>query len=259
MLVFPQLLSGANTQYPLMRSDLFRTAVNSLPDGREVKYADAGGTATRWELQLEALTDAEWAEIAALYAAVEGRLRTFTLLDPMSNLLVWSEDLSQPEWLKDPMLAVAAGIADPFGGEAAFRLTNGGQASQMLRQTIAGPTGFQYCCSVWARSVGGSSLTVKRESEGHTVALDTAWRRVHSSGVVSGSGETFTAGFALAAGAQVDLYGPQLEAQMAPGAYWRSKARGGVYPRVRFEEDQLDVTARDAEANAGLLRFVSVE
>jgi hypothetical protein len=259
MLVFPQLLSGANTQYPLVRTDVFRTALNSLADGREVKYADAGGIATRWELRLQGLTDAEWAEIAALYQAVEGRLRTFTLLDPISNLFEWSEDLGKPEWMKDPMLAVATGIADPFGGTAAFRVTNGGQASQTLRQTIAGPTGFQYCCSVWARSVGGSNVTVKRQSDGHTFALSVEWRRVYSSGVASGSGDTFAAGFEFASGAQVDLYGPQLEAQVAPGAYWRSTDHAGVYPRVRFEDDGLDVTAQAAQANAGILRLVSVE
>lgn len=259
MLVFPQLLSGANTQYPLVRTDVFRTALNSLADGREVKYADAGGIATRWELRLQGLTDAEWAQIAALYQAVEGRLRTFTLMDPVSNLFEWSEDSSKPEWMKDPMLTVAAGIADPFGGTAAFRVTNAGQAPQALRQTIAGPTGFQYCCSVWARSVGGANLTVKRQSDGHTFTLDAEWRRVYSSGAVSGSGDTFTAGFEIASGGQVDLYGPQLEAQMAPGAYWRSLDHAGVYPRVRFEDDGLDVTAQDAQANAGVLRLVSVE
>ena len=259
MLVFPQLLSGANTQYPLVRTDVFRTALNSLADGREVKYADAGGVATRWELRLEGLTNGEWAEIAALYQAVEGRLRTFTLLDPMSNLFEWSEALIQPEWMKDPMLAVAAGVADPFGGAAAFQVVNAGQADQMLRQVIAGPTGFQYCCSVWARSVGGSSLTLVRGGERHVVALGVEWKRVFTSGMSGGSGDTFTAGFELGPGAAVDLFGPQLEAQLAPGAYWKSADHGGVYPKVRFEDDGLDVTARDVQVNAGVLRLVSVE
>ena len=192
MLVFPQLLSGANAQYPLVRTDVFRTALNSLADGRELKFADAGGVATRWELRMEGLTNGEWAEIAALQEAVEGRLRTFTLLDPLSNLFEWSEELIQPEWMKDPMLVVAAGVADPFGGAAAFQVVNAGQADQTLRQVIAGPTGFQYCCSVWARSVAGSSVTLFRGGERRTFGLGPEWQRVYSSGMLGGAGETFT-------------------------------------------------------------------
>ena len=261
MLVFPQLLSGANTQYPLVRTDVFRTALNSLADGREVKYADAGGVSTRWELRLEGLTNIEWAEIAALYEAVEGRLRTFTLLDPISNLFEWSEDTSQPEWLKDPMLAVVAGVADPFGGEAAFRVVNAGQAAQTLRQIIAGPTGFQYCCSVWARSVAGSSVTVVRGANGdrRSFALGVGWQRVFSTGMLSATGDTYSAGFEFEPGAAVELFGPHLEAELAPGAYWKSTEHGGVYSKVRFEDDGLDVTATDRNANAGVLRLVSVE
>jgi hypothetical protein len=260
MLVFPQLLSGANTQYPLTRTDVFRTALNSLADGREVKYADAGGVATRWELRLDGLTSSEWADIAALYEAVEGRLRTFTLLDPISNLFEWSEELTQPEWSKDPLLAVAAGIADPFGGTAAFRLTNAGQAPQALRQTIAGPTGFQYCCSVWARSLGGSSVKVTRGGEGDWFMPGPEWRRVFTSGrLIGATGDTFTSGFELASGESVDLFGPQLEAQLAPGAYWKSTEPGGVHPRVRFEDDGLSITATGLGTNSGILRLVSVE
>jgi hypothetical protein len=259
MLVFPQLQTGANAQYPLARTDVFRTALNSMADGREVKYADTGRVGTRWELRLTGLSDEEWSAVARLHEAVEGRLRTFTLLDPLSNLFQWSEDFEKPEWLRDPMLSVVAGIADPFGGVAAFSVANAGQAVQTLRQTIAGPGEFQYCCSVWGRSVGGASLGIQRGRDVSLVALTGEWKRVFSGGSGAGAGETFSSGFVLGPGASVELYGPQLEAQPAPGAYWRTTDRGGVYAKVRFEEDVLERNAQDVNANAGVLRMTSVE
>ena len=243
MLVFPQLQTGANAQYPLVRVDEMRTVSNSMADGREVRFADTGSVSTRWELRLEGLNDDEWAAVAALHRAVEGRLRTFVLLDPVSNLFQWSEDFEKPEWFKDPLLSVAGGIADPFGTVAGFRVVNGGQASQALRQTIIGDGGFQYCCSAWARSVGGSAVTVMAGSTRKTVVLDSEWIRVYAAG--NGS---LSAGFELAPGATVELFGPQLEAQPAPGAYWKTQARGGAYAKVRFEEDVLNLTAQDRGA-----------
>ncbi len=259
MLAFPQLLTGANTQYPLARTDVLRTALNSMADGREVKFADTGSVSTRWELRLSGLTDDEWAAIAALFDAVEGRLRTFTLLDPLSNLFAWSEDLEKSEWLRDPMLSVAASIADPFGGQAAFRMANAGQAAQTLQQTIAGPGDFQYCCSVWARSVGDSAVTILRGGDGKAFSPGADWTRIYSAGSSGGASETFSAGFSLGPGASVDLYGPQLEAQPAPGAYWRTLGRSGVYSKVRFDADSLDLTAEDRGASSGQITLLSVE
>lgn len=260
MLVFPQLLTGANAQYPLARTDVLRTALNSMADGREVKFADTGSASTRWELRLDGLTDAEWDQIAALHEAAEGRLRTFTLLDPLSNLFQWSEDFEKAEWLREPLLLVASGIEDPFGGQAAFRVGNGGQAAQALRQTIAGPGGFQYCCSAWARSAGGdANVSIACGGMRGLFTLDAHWRRIHFASTAGGSGDSFSAGFELGAGASVDLYGPQLEAQPAPGAYWKTLDRSGVYPKVRFENDVLERTAMDRNANSGLISLMSVE
>lgn len=259
MLVFPQLLTGANAQYPLARTESFRTALHSMADGREVKFADTASVSTRWELRMDGLTDEEWDAVAALHEAAEGRLRTFTLLDPLSNLFAWSEDFEKSEWLRDPMLTVVGGIEDPFGGVAAFRLSNAGQASQTLRQNIAGPGHFQYCCSVWARSSSGSAVTVLLGGEGRTHLLDASWTRVSFPGSPGGNAAFFSGGFALGAGASVDLFGPQLEAQPAPGAYWKTIDRSGVYPKVRFAADELDRTATGPGANAGLVTLVSVE
>lgn len=259
MLVFPQLQTGATAQYPLRRTDVFRTTVNELYDGSLIKFADESGESTRWELRLEGLSDEEWAGIADLYDATEGRLRTFTLLDPLNNLFVWSEDLSQTEWVKDPLLSVTPGVDDPFGGTAAFQIVNSGGAPQTLRQILNAPANFQYCCSAWVRSDSPTSIGVRRGGASQLLPVGTTWTRISSAGAESLAGDTFTAGYTLEPASSIQLFAPQLEAQTSSSAYWRTTARGGVYEKVRFAADRLDLIARDRGANSGVLRIVSVE
>jgi hypothetical protein len=259
MLVFPQLQTGATAQYPLRRTDVFRTTVNELADGGWIKFADESGEVTRWELRLEGLSDEEWASIADLYDATEGRLKTFTLLDPLSNLFSWSEDLSKDEWVKDPLLNITPGEDDPLGGAAGFQIVNAGGAAQTFRQILNAPRNHYYCCSAWVRSDSPTSIGIRRGDVTQAQPVGTEWSRVVSGGAESGTGDTFTAGFVLGAGTSIQLYGPQLEAQTSSGAYWRTTARSGVYERVRFADDRLDLIGRDRGANSGVLRLVSVE
>lgn len=259
MLFFPQLQTGATAQYPLRRTDVFRTTVNELADGGWIKFADGSGEVTRWELRLEGLSEEEWAGIADLYDATEGRLKTFTLLDPLSNLFSWSEDLSKNEWVKDPLLNITSGIDDPVGGTAAFLLVNAGGAAQSIRQILNAPGHLQYCCSAWLRSAAPTAIGVRVGNVTRSQVVGPDWTRVAVGAADSATGDTFTAGFVLEAGASIELYGPQLEAQTSCGAYWRTTARSGVYEKVRFSDDRLDLIARDRNANSGVLRLVSVE
>ena len=263
MLVFPQLLTGATAQYPLVRADRRRTAVNVLGDGREVKYTDAAGAGVHWDLRLNDLTSGELAEVLALHEAVEGRLQAFTLLDPASNLLTWSEDFTRVEWLKDPLLTLTGGMADPHGGTSATGVSNAGQASQSMHQSVDGPGGFAYSFSVWGRSVADSNVTLARTAGGVTVrqtfALDSTWRRILSAGQMGSTGDGLSAAVEVGPGAAVQLFGAQLEAQPSAGAYKKSGARGGVYSKVRFEDDALDITATGVNRNGLRIRLVSVE
>ncbi|BDC52077.1 hypothetical protein F183_A43920 [Bryobacterales bacterium F-183] len=259
MLAFPQLQTGATAQYPLVRTDVLRTTVNELADGGLIKFADESGKLTRWELRLEGLSDEEWLAISDLYSAVEGRLRTFTLLDPLSNLFAWSEDLSKDAWVKDPLLSITPGISDPFGGTAAAQLVNSGGAAQGLRQILNAPADYQYCCSAWVRSASATTIGIRRGGIVSQHPVGPTWTRVRSAGAEVTMGDTFTAGFVLNPGVTVELCAPQLEAQTSCGAYWRTTARSGVYEKVRFVDDRLDLIARDRGSNAGVLRLVSVE
>lgn len=260
MLVFPQLSSGANVQYPLARTDASRTVVNFLQDGTTVKFEDGSGALTRWELRLESLHEAERVAVEQLFIATEGELNAFTLLDPGSNLLSWSEDFSKPAWVADPLLQSTGGATDPRGGTSAWQLTNTGQAGQQIAQTLGGPAGFEYCFSVFARGTGNVSLVRKSGAavDTRTFALTSFWQRFSSAGRLSATGDTITVALALDAAAAVQLFGPQLEAQPAAGPYRRSLGVAGVY-KVRFEGSRLNTVAVGLDRNSGVIRLVTVE
>lgn len=261
MLVFPQLSSGANVQYPLARTEASRTVVNVLQDGSMVKFEDVSGGRTRWELRLDSLDEAERQAVEAVFLATEGELQTFTLLDPTVNLLSWSEDLSKPAWVAEPLLQVVAGSSDPTGGTGAWQLTNAGQASQQVSQTIAGPGQFEYCFSVYVRGTGNAGLarsTTGAPPDVRTFPLSATWQRISSAGRLGGASNTFQAAIVLEAGATVQVFGPQLEAQPAPGPYRRSQGASGAI-QVRFEGGQLRTIAGGLDRNSSVIRLVSVE
>src|SRR5215468_9814969 len=101
MFFFPQLQTGAVSQFPLSRRSVFRVIENRLDDDRRIAALDDGAAATEWRLALVQLSDAEMNSVATLFQSVEGQLAPFTFLDPMENLLQWSEDFSNAVWVKD--------------------------------------------------------------------------------------------------------------------------------------------------------------
>lgn len=69
------------------------------------------------------------------------------------------------------------------------------------------------------------------------------WTRVVSSGQLNDPGAGITIGLSLAPGQQVQIYGPQLEAQIAPSRYRPTAQSGGVYSNAHWAIEQLSVTA----------------
>lgn len=257
MQIFPQLSSGANAQYPLARTSVSRTVVNVLADGTMLKFADISAGQTRWQLQLNSLDEAERLAVESLYLASEGQLNTFTLLDPASNLLSWSEDFSKPVWVADPLLEAVGGFSDPVAGTASWQLTNTGSAAQQVTQAINGPAQFEYCFSVYVKGTG--NVTLMRSGAARAFTLTGAWQRIESAGTVTSAADTFEVSIVLSAGAAVQVFGPQLEAQPAAGPYRRSLGVSGVYSKVRFESDRLSTAAVGLDRHSSVIRLVSVE
>jgi hypothetical protein len=251
MLVFPQLASGAVAQLPLRRETRRRTLVNRFLDGGEIRVADLDYLARQWELPLEALSDDEWRAIQDLFAAAEGRLKSFTFLEPGANLLAWSQNFTENAWVKNGV-SVAEGIPDPFGETAASQLTGAGS----LSQTLAIPASFRYAASVWARtSQPGAALELSDGANQASVALDAGgpWKRYTLAAAWSGSAADAVEWRLVTAGGAVDVFGAQLEAQPAASAYKRTLRQGGVHPGARFTSDTLADRATGPGEHAGII------
>jgi hypothetical protein len=260
MLVFPQMTTGAVALYPVTRQRVLRTVVNTLGDVSTVVYSDPAAAQTMWEIQAKGLTAAEWYSIEALFAAVAGQWQTFTLLDPAGNLFADSELLSAGAWTNGALISLTAGIGDPLGTTRATRAVNAGVAVEAVGQTLIVPGNYQYCLSAWAKTIGGSNVTLSASTVGasssRTFALSADWRRIALAVNLAQSTTSVTFDAQLAAGASVDLFGMQVEAQLAPSDYKMTGTNGGVYAGARFASDSLTVRAQSVDVYDATIRIV---
>jgi len=259
MLVFPQIVTGGSALYPVTRHAVQRTAVNTLGDGRTDVFADPNAAMAAWELRAMGLTLAEWSAIEALFQATSGMWQTFTFLDPSGNLLAQSETFSATAWTNGALIQLTPGIADPLGTTRATQVVNAGQTVESVAQTLNVPGNFQYCLSMWARSAGGSSVTLAVANVTKVVALGPQWQRVFVAGNPGQPTTALSFSVQLAAGASADLFGAQAEAQSEPSDYKQTGVRGGVYSKARFASDQLTVTAQGTDVYDAVIRIVDTE
>src|SRR5579871_5110583 len=118
MLIYPQLASGALSQFPIKRQRRLRTVTNLAADGSSVKLADTHGAYVEWNLEYAGLTDAELGSLEQFFAAAEGSLNAFTFLDPTDNLLAWSNELTNAAFVKGTLLTLT-------GGPVTWHVVNG--------------------------------------------------------------------------------------------------------------------------------------
>jgi hypothetical protein len=242
MQCFPQLQTGALGQYPIRKIRSERTVRNVCLDGREIKLADPSGASTEWQLTFQELTDGEIGALEAFYQSMEGRLGTFTFLDPTDNLCAWSGQLDAAVWQTDPLLQVTGSVADPFGGTRAYRFANPAGATLQTVQTLNAPESFHYCLSVYARSEAPGEVTLIRSSQSARRDTDSQWRRLLFASTSAGNQDTVAFGFEIAPGASVEVFGMQVEAQIGASLYKRTTSRAGVYANARFRDDALAIT-----------------
>jgi hypothetical protein len=261
MLYYPQLLTGSVAQFPSTKRIVYRTVVNRALDGREIKLMDPDGGSVEWNLQYTGLTNAECSAIAALNEATEGRLATFTFLDPFDNLLRWSEDLGAGAWVRDGGLSVTGSVTDPLETARASRITNTTQGAQSIHQYVEAPAGFRYAMSVYARGAG-AELTLYASCAGtrtaETFQTGPTWRRIEHSMTVGGSGEGVLFGLEIGGASTAEVYGMQVEAQAHASGYKRTWGRSGVYRNARLLDDALAVTADGVEQNSCTVGIVAI-
>lgn len=261
MLYYPQLTTGAVSQFPVRRSTSMRTVANQLASGFAIRMADTGAQKVQWQLQYSSLTDGERSSIESLFEESEGQLNTFTFLDPTDNLLMWSEDWTQAAWVADPLVQITGGLQDPLGGSDAMQLTNTAQTTQQVVQRTSGPSSFLYCYSVYVRSAVPATIGLVVAATGQTsltaVTTGASWLRVTKSGSLSVQQDGISFGLQLPAGTQVDAFGAQVEAQPGAGLYKKTIDLGGVYPNARFSSDLLSFAATAPNQNSCQLGLIS--
>jgi len=259
MLYFPQLSSGATGQFPIQKTRTARTIVNQSVQDYEIKLADPGAATTEWQISFAEMNDQELAALEALFQATEGRLTSFTFVDPTDNLLSWSQEQNQAVWQADPLLALTAGIADPMGGTGAFQVTNTALAVQVLQQSIAAPASLKYCLSVYARSEQTTQLWLVRGSEMIAYTISPEWVRLTSAGQLSSEGDSISFGIALNPGTTVDVFGTQVEAQPGASLYKQTAETGGVYPNARFRDDVMTIATVGPNRHSCQMNIINVE
>jgi len=57
MLYYPQLTTGAVSQFPVTRSTNMRTVSNQLASGYTIRMEDTGAQKVQWQLRYSSLTD----------------------------------------------------------------------------------------------------------------------------------------------------------------------------------------------------------
>jgi hypothetical protein len=248
-LIYPQLFTGALSQFPVRKTRRARTVINEAEDGTAVRLADPAGETTEWQLVYADISDEEAATLEKFFLEAEGTLHGFTFLDPMGNLLAWSDRLDVDSWHKDPMIAVSAG--DSRG----WRLQNTGAAGQGIGQTLQAPAAYTYCFSVYARS---DTPTMVRLSIGNEIADRVAsgeWRRLSITATGSANEVSLRFGIETQGGANLEVYGPQVEAQDGASVYHMS-TRGGVYEDAHLRDDVLRITRTGFNRNSCTVNII---
>jgi hypothetical protein len=255
MLVYPQLPSGALTQFPVQRRHQVRTLLNTAADGTVVKLADPGAETVQWQLKYSALTDAELAALLQFFTAAEGSLNNFTFVDPTANLLAWSTDLTNAVWDAGPFLSLAGAIADPLGGNGAWQVVNSGAAVQDFTQTLTAPGVYVYCVSVYAKSTAPAAFTLLLGGNRYNQNLAAEWQRFSCTGTSDPTASSVTFGIELGAGAAVDIYGLQVEPQPNPSLY-KPSTTGGCYENARLGDDTLSFTTTDVNHHSATVNIL---
>lgn len=239
---FPQLSALSIAHYPIRKKMAFREIKNRTISGETIGITDPDFRKVYWELSYEGLTVDEWRTLSEFFSECEGRLHSFTFLDPLANLLSSSEDLLGPEWTINPLLEVTLSSEKGEGGVNVFRITNVSQVSQSLTQVLPVPPHFRFCLSLYGRSGVRGEMTLRIAGGGgvkkQKAALTERWRRFHLSGSFEEGPVGVEFGIEVPPSGSIEVMGLQVDPQAAPDGY-RPTGVGGVYPESRFISDEI--------------------
>jgi hypothetical protein len=239
---FPQIGRGSITQFPVRRSRKWRSISNQMENSETIQLPDTTAGQIEWQLSLQELSDAEVATLNSFFVAAHGQFSPFLLIDPLANLLGWSEDSSRPDW-QFGLMTQSAGVADPVGTTRASTLNNSSPGAQTLQQTLAEPGDYVACFSAWISSNVAGTVSLQRDGVSVTCQIGPTWRRFYVGGKGVGGASQSTFSLSLAAGQSVRIWGLQVEAQPSPSAYKQTKTAAGIHEETYFGGDELTITS----------------
>ena len=252
---FPQIGLGSIAQFPVTRSRKWRAIVSEVESGEQIMLPDPSAGQIEWRLTFQDLSDTE-AGLSTLFTASQGSFGAFTFVDPLANLLGWSEDLTQPNW-QPGLLHTNGSVGDPLGGNRASSISNASAGTQALQQTLEIPGDYVACFSAWIRSDAAGTVTLQRDNVQVTVATGPAWKREFVSGKGLSAATQSMFSIVLTAGHTVDIWGLQVEAQPYPSAYKQTGAPEGIFEETYFENDELTMTSTSVGLSSCEISLIS--
>lgn len=224
-----------------------------MEDGTSITMADQAANYLSWQVQYRDLANKEASALTSFFASTQGNLQPFLFFDPTANLLQWSGDFSQSAW-QTAGLRFDWAVADPTGGAQAVRANNNEAADSTVAQSTQIPGSSQVCFSVYLRASARVASTLARaagsQSQTLPVSITTSWQRFYLSGYLANVTGLSQFAVTVPAGIALEIYAPQVDAQITPSTYVASSGSSGVYTNARFDMKQLTVVATGPNRNA---------
>jgi hypothetical protein len=256
MSFYPQLGSGAVTQFPFRRTRQWRAITNQLESGEQIAVSDSAGGEMSWSLQYEDLTNSEVQAISDLFDQSQGQFGAFTFVDPMANLLGWSENLSNAAW-QSTELSLAGGAPDPLGTQRATVISNYAAGPISFSQTLGISGDYVSCFSAYVRASSSQTIALQRDRQQTAITVTTQWKRIFLSGKGTPGAAQSTFSIVLAPGQEIGVFGLQAEAQPWPSAYKPTSAAAGIYEETYFAGAELTVTAKSMGLSRASINLIS--
>lgn len=266
MALFPQLSTGAVVRLPFARTLNFLTRMNSLPDLTEYRYADMATLLARWSVEIGPVTDTEASSLVSFFNTQRGKYGRFTFLDPLENLLQYSEDFTQAAWQKQTpgSFSITAGQSDPLGGTGASSIANSAAATNDLFQDVAySPESQYFTGSVWLKAASPVAVTLLvtdggAQSGSVTALVGTSWGQFSVTKQFASGGSLTRFIIRFPASTTLSVFGGQMIYGPGPGGYSKTTTATGVHGICRFDTDELPHSVDDFNVDSARVPVVEI-